>query len=252
MFGGGKLVLVRSADEFLSKYREQLEEYVEQPSTSGTLVLRLSSLPKNQRIYKLIAKRGEVIECCAPKDTARWIMDHGKKIHGVNITPDAARLLAERIGPELGKLDTELAKLAIAADGGRVTPEMIDQNVVSQRELEMKELTAALAVGNKTEALRRWRELLSSDPSAEFRAVTWLTMWLEDVRAYLRSPASVGKLAWKYRGPELEQFKKTASAIGKDRIANLVDGLAEVDYHSKTGIGDAAENVERFILSLSL
>jgi len=252
MFGGGKLVLVRNADDFLSKYREQLEEYVAHPSNSGTLVLRLSSLPKNQRIYKLINKCGEVIECCAPRDMAKWILDHGKKIHGVTITPDAARLLVERIGPELGKLDTELAKLAVAADGGRVTAEMIDETVVSQREREMKELTAALAVGNKTEALRRWRELLSSDPSAEFRAVTWLTMWLEDVRAYLRSPGSVGKLAWKYRGNELEQFKRTANAIGKDRLPNLVDALAEVDYHSKTGIGDAAENVERFILSLSI
>src|SRR3954470_1668171 len=56
MFGGGcnKLVVLRNADKFVSEYREQLEDYVGAPSDSGTLVLRLSSLPANQRIYKLI------------------------------------------------------------------------------------------------------------------------------------------------------------------------------------------------------
>src|SRR3954466_1819549 len=55
MFGGGhKLVVVRDADEFLSRFREQLEQYVAHPSSSATLVLRVSSLPSNQRIYKAI------------------------------------------------------------------------------------------------------------------------------------------------------------------------------------------------------
>src|SRR3954463_4763664 len=72
MFGGAKLVVVRDADEFVSRFREQLEDYLEQPSTSGTLVLRMTSLPKNQRIYKAITKVGKVEECDPPKDLARW------------------------------------------------------------------------------------------------------------------------------------------------------------------------------------
>ncbi len=76
-------------------------------------------------------------------------------------------------------------------------------------------------------------------------------MWLEDVRTYLRNPASAAKLSWKYRD-RLDQFKKTASSIGRDGLGRLVDALAEVDYHSKTGVGDFAQNVERFILTLEL
>ena len=41
MFGSGKMVVVRDADDFVSKYREQLEKYVASPSDSATLVLRL-------------------------------------------------------------------------------------------------------------------------------------------------------------------------------------------------------------------
>ena len=54
MFGGTKVVVVRNADAFLTRFREQLEDYVAQPSDSATLVLRLNSLPANQRIYKAI------------------------------------------------------------------------------------------------------------------------------------------------------------------------------------------------------
>src|SRR5688500_19550987 len=71
MFGGGKLVVVRDADAFVSRYREQLEDYLEKPSNSATLVLRLSSLPANQRIYKAIAKVGAVESCAPPKDLAK-------------------------------------------------------------------------------------------------------------------------------------------------------------------------------------
>src|SRR5690349_17267691 len=46
MFGGGKLVVVRNADDFITKYREQLEDYCNAPSDSATLVLRCASLPK--------------------------------------------------------------------------------------------------------------------------------------------------------------------------------------------------------------
>ena len=54
MFGGDqKLVTVREADALITRYREQLEDYVNKPSTSATLVLRLSSLPATQRIAHL-------------------------------------------------------------------------------------------------------------------------------------------------------------------------------------------------------
>jgi len=115
MFGGGcgKLVVVRNADAFVSRFREQLEDYAAAASDSGTLVLRLNSLPKIQRIYKSIDKLGGIVDCEPPADLARWAADHAKSAHKVALAPDAARLLADLIGADLGRLDTEIAKLAI-------------------------------------------------------------------------------------------------------------------------------------------
>src|SRR3982751_1663125 len=68
MFGGGKVVVVSNGDEFITRFREQLETYCEHPADSATLVLRVNSLPQNQRIAKIIGKTGEIVECAPPKD----------------------------------------------------------------------------------------------------------------------------------------------------------------------------------------
>ncbi|HEY7090052.1 MAG TPA: DNA polymerase III subunit delta [Tepidisphaeraceae bacterium] len=251
MFGSAKLVVVRNADEFISRFREQLEDYVESPSNSGTLVLRCDSLPKNQRIYKLIVKVGAVVECEPPKQhqLAQWITARGRANHKLTVDSAAADLLADLIGNDLGRLDSELAKLALQVEGGKVTPQSILGSVSFQREQEMWDMTNELAMGRPAQALRRWRHLVQLDSSAEFRAVTWLTMWLEDVGTVV-SGGNTGKMAWKYRD-RLPQFIKTAQAMGRDRYGRAVDLLAEMDRRAKSGLGDAATNVEQFILSLS-
>lgn len=249
MFGGAKLVVVRDADAFITRFREQLENYVAGPSDSGTLVLRLNALDKRQRIYKAILATGSIEDCNPPADAPRWIAQHGRAMHGVTLNPDAARLLAELVGSDLGRLDGELAKLALHSDDGKVTTDQVAASVAFQREQEIKEMTADLAVGDALGALRRWRQLVQLDASAEFRAVTWLGMWLEDVGAVVRGEPA-GKFQWKYRA-RLPQFVNIAKAIGRAGHARALDLLAEVDQQSKSGVGDAAANVERFILQLA-
>jgi DNA polymerase-3 subunit delta len=250
MFGGAKLVVVRDADAFISRFREQLEEYVANPSQSGTLVLRLNSLPSNQRIYKAIAKVGTIEDCNPPKDVVRWVAEHGQSAHGIRLSADAARLLVELVGNDLGRLDGELAKLALQADdkGGKVDADAVTNSAAFQREQEMWDMTNELAAGNAAGALRRWRQLVQLDPSAEFRAVTWLGMWLEDVGAVVNN-GNTSKLTWKYKN-RLNQFMGAAKALGKSGHARALDLLAEIDHQSKSGVGDAASNVERFILTM--
>jgi len=259
--GGGKLVVIRDADEFLSRFREQLEEYVSNPSDSATLVLRLSSLPANQRIHKAIAKVGAIEPCEPPKDRdlPTWIMNRGKSQHKITLTPDAAQVLADRVGAHLGRLDNELAKLALAHDSakGKVDADEVADGVAFQREQAMYEMTNALAVGDPAEALRRWRHLVALDPSTEFRAVTWLCMWLENVRkaqAMKKKGMNTFAIASALRiwpRENQEPFIKTATALGDSGVARAVDLLADVDKRSKSGLGEAKDNVERFILSMA-
>ena len=255
--GGRKVVVVRSADALVSRFREQLEDYVAHPSDSAALLLRLDSLPANQRIYKAIAKVGTIENCDPPKDLSRWAIGRATEAHGVAITPDAARLLVDLIGADLGRLDTELAKLALSIDDrGTIEVDDVAGTVAFGRERQMWDMTNELACGRPAEALCRWRQLLQLDASAEFRAVTWLGMWLENVRKALamkRKGVPPFTIAQQLRiwPREIQQpFFQNADALGEAGAARATDLLAEIDLRSKSGLGDAAENVERFILEV--
>jgi DNA polymerase III delta subunit len=255
--GGGRVVAVRNGDEFVSRFREQLEDYVAKPSDSATLVLRLESLPSNQRIYKAISKTGEIVACQAPKDLKGWIVRRGQSNHKLMINAEAAELLADLIGDDLGRIDNELAKLALGSTNSRISAEDIGQSVAFQREREMWDLTNALGEGDPAEAVRRWRQLVSGDSSAEFRAVAWLCIWLENVRKALGmikngdNAFTIGQALRVWPRDVQQKFVETVKLLGDEGRKRAVDMLAEVDYQSKTGVGDAVGNVERFLLGLA-
>jgi len=257
MFGSGKLVVVRSGDEFISRFREQLEDYLAKPSDSGTLVLRVPSLPSNQRISKLIQKVGEVMECNPPKRLQPWISERAKTAHKISIDLQAADQLADMIGDDLGRLDNELAKLALQSATGKITTADVSQGIAFQREQEMWHLTDELTRGRPADAMRRWRQLVQMDSSAEFRAVTWLTIWLEKVNKAIAlrkkklPPAVIAKELRIWPMDVVTPFFQTVDALGEAGAKRAIDLLALIDKQSKSGVGNATDNVERFLLSLA-
>ena len=258
MFGGYKVVIVRDAEEFISRYREQVEKYLAAPVDSATLILRCEALVSTTRVYKLIDKLGGILDCKPPKQLASWIATQAKNAHGLTLSSEVSRLLAELVGDDLGRLDNELAKLALTAKRGRIGPEDISGTVAFQKELEMVELTNALTGGDAAEAIRRWRQLTQLDPGSEYRVFTWLAVWLSGVRKALRMKSRGAGNFEVYREARIwqdelkEPFLRTMQAMGEDGVDRAMAQLAQVEYQSKTGIGSATENVERFILSLPL
>jgi DNA polymerase-3 subunit delta len=258
MFAGSKLVVIRAAEEFISRYRENMEEYVQAPSDSATMVLRCKSLPGNQKISKLIAKHGKVEPCEPPKDRElpAWISARARSVHKIAIDGGAAQLMADLVGADLGRLDNELAKLALMVDG-KVTEADVGKSVVFQREQEMWHMTDELTAGRIDKALERWRHLVQSDPSSEFRAVTWLAIWLEKATKALRlkekkmNPFAIAKELRIWPANNVDALLRTADRMGAAGLSRALDLLADLDLRSKSGLGDASDNVERFILSLA-
>lgn len=259
MFGGYKLVIIRNADDFVSKFREQMEDYAASPSDSGTLLLRLSSLPKNQRIYKAIDKVGQVMTCEPPKlnEIAGWIIRRAASHHQLKVTSDAAAVLSDLIGADLGRLDNELAKLALQVSDGTLKASDISISVVFQREQEMWDMTDALTIGKPDEAVRRWRHLVASDPSSEFRAVTWLGLWLEKASKALAMKKlkmngfAIAKELKIWPAANADKLLVTVEKLGEQKLRVAVDRLLDVDRKNKSGLGDPAVNVEQFLLMLA-
>lgn len=164
MFGSDKrLVLVEDADDFVTKYRGQLEDYAAKPCSGGVLVLEVRSWPANTRLAKALAADGLTIDCSAltEKNLTKWLVLWARQTHSVQLALSAADLLVEMVGPELGLLDQELSKLAlVAAPGGKITPEHIGQFVGTWRAKTTWKMLDAVLDGNAQVALVELDRLL--------------------------------------------------------------------------------------------
>ena len=164
MFGsGGRLAVVEEADDFVSRYRAELEDYVARPRSTGVLVLDLKSLPSNTRLYKAIDAEGLLVDCSTPSAAAatKWLRSWAKQAHGFQLEAPAADALIELVGPELGLLDQELGKLALTGGpGSSVGVEMVRQMVGSWRARTTWEMLDAALDGKTAEALVQLDRLL--------------------------------------------------------------------------------------------
>ena len=150
MFGDGRrMVAIEEADKFVTKHRQALEDYCQKPRPNSVLVIEVGSWPANTRLFKKIADFGLQINCNLPKNrfgdvdddaVLKWLTARAERQHQVQLASDAGELLLEIVGPQLGRLDQELAKLALLTglapapkpDAAKVTKHTISRELVEQ------------------------------------------------------------------------------------------------------------------------
>ena len=88
MFGGHKMVIVRDAEDFISRFRESFREVSRRPGRLRNTAAALRTLAKTTRIYKLIDKLGGICECEPPTQLASWIMSQAKNAHGLTLSSE--------------------------------------------------------------------------------------------------------------------------------------------------------------------
>lgn len=162
LFGDRRVVVVEDADDFVSKNRPQLEAYVERPA-GGVLILVVQRWPATTRLYAVVAERGLAVSCDKPAagQLKKWLIGWASSRHGAKLTLPAAELLVDLVGPEPGILHQELEKLAAAAGGGEIGPELVERLVGSWRERTAWEMIGAALEGRGEEALDLLQRLLA-------------------------------------------------------------------------------------------
>src|SRR5207248_1799783 len=102
------------ADPFVSLARPALEKYLAHPAPTGILVLEPRSFPSTTRLAKsLPASASIACKALSPARAIDWCRRWATQRYEQTISAAAARLLVDLVGPELGLLDQELAKLSI-------------------------------------------------------------------------------------------------------------------------------------------
>jgi len=273
LFGGGRrVVVIAAADEFVTRYRPELEDYAARPASTGILVLEVESFLPNTKLYKKTAAEHLLIDCRPPLRSAgkKKVLDERRLIewmiawcgahHDAKLERAAAELLVELRGTDLGLLDQELAKLALfVGRGGKITALMVREIAGGWRARTAWDMIDAAADGNASEALLQLDRLIRSGehPLALFGQISWsLRRFAVATRIYERAERQGRRMPLtaaleqagfrKWPKGALEKATSQLRQLGRRRAAGLYQRLLEVDLSLKGS--HSAEDRARFVL----
>jgi DNA polymerase III delta subunit len=239
--------------------REVLENYAADASSSATLVLRAATWrPGN--LDKAVNAIGAVIKCepMGEAEAVAWAQKRAKEAHRTSIDAKAAGALIEACGTELGRIDTELEKLALAAggEGAPITAALVEQMTGVTREDEFWTIQDALLSGQGVAytlgELRQLVEVSRHDPVA----ITW--SYMEAARrvhlaaAAVKQGTAIRSLTkplkiWGF-GPDFDRKVQMLEAAGKSlgptRAAKLFEAAVKTDAANKSSNGEPMRNLE--------
>lgn len=240
--------------------REVLEAYAEDPSESATLILRAATWrPGNldKKIQAIPGGAGAVIKCEPPdeNEAVQWAIVRCKVRHNSTIDAQAARLLVQTTGSDLGRVDSELEKLALAAggDGSPITLDLVEQMVGMTRQDEFFSIQGSLLSGQAPRALGHLNELIDisrQDPVPIGWAYIEAARKLHLASRAVAEGRNVMSLQYQLKafGPGAQEMLQSLARIARNvpppRAARLFNQAVQTDAANKSGLGDPVRNLE--------
>jgi DNA polymerase-3 subunit delta len=251
MWGDRRLVAIDDADDFVTKNRPVLEKYLEKPAKKSVLVLTVKSFPSNTRLAKAVAKTGLPMECAELSGIAleRWLGDTASRTYEKRLPREAAALIAELAGNDLGLLDQELAKLAAyVGERPQIETDDVAKLVGGWRTQTTWDMLDALQDGNVGAALSLLDRLLSAGeaPQMVLGGITFVYRRLAAATELSRQGMNLHaalKQAGVF-GNKIDAAARYLRRIGRPRAERFHDFLLAAD----SGMKGSSRLPERLIL----
>jgi DNA polymerase-3 subunit delta len=128
LFGGGRLVVVETAERWKKTDVEAIRGYLATPAPGAVLALLTHEAPRDSALADVIAAGGgEVLryDVPKPKDPSVWVRGEFARVEA-QVSEDAAKRLVEIVGDDVTVLACEIEKIAAWAAGEQVGPAEID------------------------------------------------------------------------------------------------------------------------------
>ena len=258
-----KIVLVENADQAVKETSRPLFiRYAQSPCESATLILRSERWHKS-KLDAAVEKAGAMAICdlTTPAVAIRWVQGRCEKRHGAVVDRDAAAMLVDRVGTGLSMLDSELGKLALAAEPvgeqaglPRVTVRVVAEFVGRTREEEYWAIQQSLLSGRPEAAIAQLRTIFETTPRGSNIPVSFACA---DLARKLHASCAgqhqgesgftLGK-ALKLWGPSKDAILSKGAAMSPAQTAALLAAAVEADRHQKTGVGQPERVLERLAL----
>ncbi|MBN1766625.1 MAG: DNA polymerase III subunit delta [Sedimentisphaerales bacterium] len=259
-----RVVVVKSADEFISEYRQGLEEYLEAPASTGILILQAVSFPGNTRLAKKAKAIGKIYSCdpVPVKDLPGYLSQYAGDHYQLKLDRDAAAMLIELGGDEAGMLVNEIDKIATYLSGhkdkgARITCHEVELLVGNNRQYNVFNVIDAMSRSDTATALDLLDMMLTQDRDAQFRAVgafAWHFRRLYQGRILREQGVAESNIVSQLRvwpHSVQQQFLRQVRMMDLAGLGAVLQQLMRIDLASKTGGGTVRTGLEKFICHFS-
>lgn len=254
-----KLVVVDNADAFVKgENRAVVERYASAPAPEATLVLRCETWHKG-KLDALIEAVGSIVKCDAvtPDRAAQAAREMATHRHQRTLDAEAARALIDRVGVDLSRVASEVAKLATAVDEGRpITAELVCEMVGPSREEQFWMIQDVLLTGDTEAALAKLHELINVS-RVEMVPLRWALVDLARKVHGATQGLAVGESAaavssrLRLWGPGGNRLLEAARRLTPARARRLLRDAIETDVRGKSGQGDELRGLEVLALQFA-
>jgi DNA polymerase-3 subunit delta len=176
MMAERRVIVVRDVAALRKDARVALDRYLKEPAPDVMLIL-VAPAGEKAKIDKTLEARAATVEF-APLTgdrVPRWITHHVETVLGATITPEAAELLQQATGNELGALAAELDKLASYAGGGTIDEAAVGDVVGVRRGETLGDFLDRIAARDAAGALALLPHILAQPKTSAVSIVMALT-----------------------------------------------------------------------------
>jgi DNA polymerase-3 subunit delta len=247
MLSPRRLVVVEQADPFVSEERGRLEKFVGELTpkneVKGVLVLLVRTWAGNTKLAKMVPDP-MVVACTTPKLhlLPQWCVNWSASRHGKTLTAQAAKLLVDLVGPEMGLLDQELNKLAVyVGSAPKIDGRDVDQLVGRSRDENTWEIFNLIGAGRVGDAVNFVDRLLDQgeEPIALLGAFSYRLRQLAQATRLNSQGVPLQEALTRAGVRDFPAARKEAEQqlrhLGRRRLDHLYDWLLETDQGLKGG-----------------
>src|SRR6266508_2531775 len=227
LFGGRRALLVTDAGRLTEDASRELSAYLSAPSPDATLVLSAKVGERGRvpaRLVKLVQAVGEVREVkVARKDLPAWVARRAK-VKVLELAPDAAGALVERLGEDPAALDQALDQLGSAFAGTRVTRALVAEQFRGLGDQHVWDLCDRAFAQDLPGAMRSLATLLQSGVDA--------LPILGGIASRLRDLVRAAGLRFEWQA---RRYRESARRFSMDELVDIHDRIVEADRTLKSG-----------------
>jgi DNA polymerase III subunit delta len=254
MMAPRRWVHLAAADELKAKDLEPLLRYLEKPSPTTVLVLSGEKLDQRTKVGQLLAKSNAAFVFEPPKQRglADWI-ERRAKDRGYRIDRDAAGLLADVVGIDLGSIDRSLDKLWTYAGGKEaINHDHVEAAVAPTRVHSIFELTDAIGARDLGRASLLLRNTIDSGESA-LRVLGMITRQLRQLlQIKSLGGARSGDVAASLGLPPFlaQSLMDQAKRYERGELCRALDAAARADVRLKSTRLDHGVVLDRLLVEM--